>query len=140
MRTRRRRTRRSFAAAVLATLLVGTSGPAAALAVPADSAYPRPVPETQGPTPSKPGDTPAEFGKDVVVPVAKSGDTPADFPGASRAPEPVPGPTTIEVVRPERTIVRDTDPILPIALAGLALLVAFGAAGAALRPHFGRTA
>ena len=151
MRTHRRRNRRRVAAAVLAALAVTTTGPAAALAVPADVAYPRPVPETSGPTPSdatqpgvKAGDTPAEFGKPVFVPAAKAGDTPSDYPGASRAPEYVPGPTTIEVVRPERTIVRDTDPILPIALAGLALLVAFGAAGAALRrtrsPQLGRTA
>ena len=80
------------------------------------------------------GDTPAEFGKTraVVVPAAaKVGDTPRDFPGASRAPEYNP-PTTIAVVRPERTIVRDTDPALPIILGGLALLVALGTAGAAV--------
>ena len=58
---------------------------------------------------------------------AKVGDTPADFPGASGAPD-VP-PTTIEVVRPERTIVRDVDEALPIALSGAALLsVLMGAA------------
>ena len=52
---------------------------------------------------------------------AKVGDTPADFPGASGAPD-VP-PTTIEVVRPERTVVRDVDEALPIALSGAALLI-----------------
>ena len=52
---------------------------------------------------------------------AKVGDTPADFPGASGAPD-VP-PTTIEVVRPERAIVRDVDEALPIALSGAALLI-----------------
>ena len=52
---------------------------------------------------------------------AAVGDTPADFPGASGAPD-VP-PTTIEVVRPERTIVRDVDEALPIALSGAALLI-----------------
>jgi hypothetical protein len=41
-------------------------------------------------------------------------------------------PRTIQVVRPERTIVRDTDPVLPIALSGTALLVALGLAGTAL--------
>ena len=51
----------------------------------------------------------------------KVGDTPADFPGASGAPD-VP-PTTIEVVRPERTVVRDVDEALPIALSGAALLI-----------------
>ena len=34
-----------------------------------------------------------------------------------------PTPTTIEVVRPERTIVRDVDQALPIALAGSALVL-----------------
>jgi hypothetical protein len=52
---------------------------------------------------------------------ASVGDTPADFPGASGAPD-VP-PTTIEVVRPERTVVRDVDEVLPIALSGAALLI-----------------
>jgi hypothetical protein len=52
---------------------------------------------------------------------AKVGDTPADFPGARGAPD-VP-PTTIEVVRPERTVVRDVDEALPIALSGAALLI-----------------
>ena len=74
---------------------------------------------------------------------AKVGDTPRDFPGASRAPEYNP-PTTIAVVRPERTIVRDTDPVLPIILGGLALLVALGTAGAAVHhsrhPNLSRTA
>ena len=52
---------------------------------------------------------------------AKVGDTPADFPGASGAPDAP--PTTIEVVRPERTVVRDVDEALPIALSGAALLI-----------------
>ena len=52
---------------------------------------------------------------------ARIGDTPADFPGASGAPD-VP-PTTIQVVRPETTVVRDVDEVLPIALSGAALLI-----------------
>jgi hypothetical protein len=52
----------------------------------------------------------------------KVGDTPADFPGASRAPD-VTSPT-IEVVRPERTIVREADQVLPIVLSSAALLIA----------------
>ena len=52
---------------------------------------------------------------------AKVGDTPADFPGASRAPDVA--PPTIQVVRPERTIVRDVNEVLPIALSGAALLI-----------------
>ena len=51
----------------------------------------------------------------------RGGDSPVDHPGASRA-QPV--PTTVEVVQPERTIVRDVDEALPIVLAGTALLLA----------------
>jgi hypothetical protein len=67
---------------------------------------------------------------DVSAPVApaKIGDTPVDFPGASRAPQLEP-PTTIEVVRPERTVIRDTNEELPIALASLAVLIALGGTG-----------
>jgi len=50
----------------------------------------------------------------------RGGDSPVDHPGASRAQ---PAPTTVEVVRPERTIVRDVDQALPIALAGSALVL-----------------
>jgi len=75
---------------------------------------------------AKVGDTPADFpgasrAPSVALKAAKVGDTPADFPGASGAPD-VPL-TTIEVVRPERTIVRDVDEALPIALSGAALLI-----------------
>jgi hypothetical protein len=52
---------------------------------------------------------------------ARVGDTPADFPGASGAPDVA--PPTIQVVRPERTVVRDVDEVLPIALSGAALLI-----------------
>jgi hypothetical protein len=62
------------------------------------------------------------------VPQGKIGDTPADFPGASRAPQYQP-PTTIEVVRPERTIIHDGDEELPIAVASLAVLIALGGTG-----------
>jgi hypothetical protein len=134
MRSHRRIRSRRFAAAVLASLVAAVGGPAAALAVPADTQYPRPVPETTHPTPSdfagKLGDTPAEFDQ-IAAPVAKVGDTPADYPGASRAAKYDP-PRTITVVRPERTIVRDADTLLPTLLASLALLVALGIAGTAL--------
>jgi hypothetical protein len=126
--------RRRYVAAVLASLAAAVGGPAAALAAPQ---YPRPVPPTSGVTPSdfvKPlpriGDTPAEFGQ-PVAPAPKVGDTPADFPGASRAARST-QPSTITVVRPERTVVRDTDPVLPMILASLALLVALGIAGTGL--------
>ncbi len=136
MRTRRRRIRsRAYAASVLAALAAAIAGPTAALAVPADTQYPRPVPQTQHLTPShfasKVGDTPADFGHPVAVGLAaKVGDTPSDFPGASQA-QATP-PTAITVVRPERTIVRGSDSVLPLILASLALLVALGIAGTAL--------
>jgi hypothetical protein len=136
VKTRRRTHRRRIVAAVLAALVVPVV-PAAAPAVPADTQYPRPVAQTSGPTPSdstkpaaKVGDTPAEFGQ-PVAPAPKVGDTKSDSPGASRAPQ-YDAPRTIQVVRPERTIVRDTDPVLPIALSGAALLLALGLAGTAL--------
>jgi hypothetical protein len=138
VRNRRRTHRRRIAAAVLAALVVPVvSGPGSALAVPAELQYPRPVPETSALTPSdatkpapKAGDTPSEFGQ-PIAPAPKVGDTKSDSPGASRAPQ-YDAPRTIQVVRPERTIVRDTDEVLPIALSGLALLVALGLAGTAL--------
>jgi hypothetical protein len=58
----------------------------------------------------------------------RGGDNPADHPGMSRAPQ-YDGPTTIEVVQPERTIVRDVDEALPIALAGSALLLVLATRG-----------
>ena len=132
MRTHRRIHRRRIVAAVVATMIVGA--PASALAVPADAQYPRPVPATASPTPSdfvqKVGDTPADFAQ-PVAPVQTVADTKFDSPGASRAPQYDP-PRTIQVVRPERTIVRDTNEVLPIALSGAALLVALGLAGTAL--------
>jgi hypothetical protein len=138
MRTRRRIHRRRIAAAVLAAMVVPVAGAPAALALPADTQYPRPVSVTSSPTRSdatatvapKIGDTPSEFGQ-PVAPAPKVGDTKVDSPGASRAPEFEPT-RTITVVRPERTIVRDTDEVLPIALSGAALLVALGLAGTAL--------
>lgn len=57
------------------------------------------------------------------------GDAPVDHPGASRAQ---PAPTTVEVVRPERTIVRDVDEALPIALSATALLLVLAMFGITL--------
>ena len=76
---------------------------------------------------SKVGDTPADFPGASRAPgvglnaATKVGDTPADFPGASRAPDVA--PPTIQVVRPERTVVRDVNEVLPLALSGAALLI-----------------
>jgi len=89
--------------------------------------------EDPGPSPSannaaaRVGDTPADFpGASGAPAVAlssatKVGDTPADFPGATGAPDVA--PPTIQVVRPERTVVRDVNEVLPIALSGAALLI-----------------
>ena len=124
MSTRRRTHRRRIVALVVAAV-VGV--PAPALAVPADTMYPRPVPESIAP---KIGDTPSDFAHSVVA-APQPGDTKFDSPGASRAPQYEPA-RTVTVVRPERTIVRDADQVLPIALSGAALLVALGLAGTAL--------
>ena len=118
MRTHRRTLRRRVVAAVLAAVVVPIVGaPAGALAVPAELQYPRPVPATTPPTPS-------DFAQ-------KIGDTKFDSPGANRAPRYDPT-HTIQIVRPERTVVRDADRVLPIALSGAALLLALGLAGTAL--------
>ena len=53
----------------------------------------------------------------------RGGDTKTDAPGIG---EPPAVPTTIEVVRPERTIVRDVDEVLPLVLSGTALLLVLG--------------
>ena len=142
MRTRRRTHRRRIAAAVMAALVVPVAGPVAALAVPADAHHPRPVTDWSGPSPSdaaqlKVGDTEVDspgFGpspSDAAQLAPKVGDTKVDSPGASRAPQ-YDQPRSIQIVRPERTIVRDTDAVLPIALSGAALLVALGLAGTQL--------
>jgi hypothetical protein len=73
------------------------------------------------------GDTPADFAK-PVTPAPKIGDTPADFAGASRSPQYQP-PATIQVVHPERTVVRDVDQVLPLVLSGAALLLALFGVG-----------
>jgi len=73
----------------------------------------------------------AESTAESTLPPAdfRGGDSPVDHPGASRAQ---PTPTTIEVVRPERTIVRDVDQALPIALAGSALVLVLAMIGITL--------
>jgi hypothetical protein len=80
------------------------------------------------------GDTPADFARSLAVTAAsgsRAGDTPADFPGASRAAQ-FEAPRTIQVVRPERTVVRAVDETLPIVLSGAALFLALGGVGIAL--------
>jgi len=58
----------------------------------------------------------------------RGGDHPADHPGMSRAPQ-HDTPTTIEVIRPERTIVRDVDEALPLILSGTAPLLVLSGIG-----------
>ena len=58
------------------------------------------------------------------------GDTPVDHSGASRAP--TAAPTTVEVVRPERTIAREVDEALPLILSSTALLLLLAGAGITL--------
>ena len=72
-------------------------------------------------TVKKPTFPPADF---------RGGDNPVDHPGASRAPSAT--PTTIEVVRPERTIVRDVDEALPLILSSTALLLVLAGFGIVL--------
>jgi hypothetical protein len=131
MRSHRQAVRRLRRLALGLTALAVVA-PGSALAQPARDAPP-------APPPAKIGDTPADFASGArytalaehyasTSSAKKAGDTPADFPGASRTPE-FQAPTTIEVVRPERTVIRDVDEELPIVLGGAALLVALGGTG-----------
>jgi hypothetical protein len=106
------RRRRIVAAGLAGLVAAAISAPGSALAVPSI------------------GDAPAEFGH-VTVLAPAVGDTKSDSPGARRAPQ-YEVPRTLQVLRPERTIVRDANPVLPVALSGVALLVALGLAGTAL--------
>jgi hypothetical protein len=70
-------------------------------------------------------------GKSTFPPAGfRGGDTPVDHPGASRAPSAA--PITIDVVRPERTIVRDVDEVLPLILSSTALLLMLAGFGIVL--------
>jgi hypothetical protein len=119
MKSHRRITRR-LAIGLVAIGALMPVGAASALADPGSST-------SANNAAAKVGDTPADFPGASRAPgvalsaVTKVGDTPADFPGASRAPDIA--PPTIQVVRPERTIVRDVNEVLPIVLSGAALLI-----------------
>ncbi|HKE80726.1 MAG TPA: hypothetical protein VKB54_15510 [Solirubrobacteraceae bacterium] len=110
----------------IALAVTAALAPAGAVAAPADSVSAKWQSYDEQIAALTPEELAAAFGTDV--PTAKVGDTPADFPGASRAPE-YNGPSTVAIVRPERTTVRDVDHALPIVLAGLALLIAVGGTG-----------
>jgi hypothetical protein len=73
-------------------------------------------------------DAAVQAGAKVAYPPAgfRGGDSPVDHPGASRAP------VTIDVVRPERTIVRDVDEVVPLILSSTALLLVLAGFGIVL--------
>lgn len=122
---------------------------AACVAVPASASAapimsPAPISDAAQPRSTDRSDA-AQSGWDVVRPAVRAkvgfppadfrgGDTPADFAGASRATDAA--PTTIEVVRPERTIVRDVDEVLPLIMSGAALLLVL--AGLATTLYYAR--
>lgn len=114
MTSHRRRRRR------IRALILGLAA-CAALAAPAGA---EPGSDYPQPSSAKIGDTPADFAQ-PVAPAPKAGDTPVDDPGASRAPE-YTAPTTIQVLRPVHTIVRDVDQVLPVVLSSAALLIVLG--------------
>jgi hypothetical protein len=60
----------------------------------------------------------------IAIPVSASAQTlpPTFRSDAAQSPGTQPEPTTVEVVEPARTIVRDVDEVLPIVLSGTALL------------------
>jgi hypothetical protein len=113
MRSHRRHRRRRVAALALAACAL-LAAPAAAM----------PIADHQQQAGAKIGDTPADSPR-AAAPAAGSGDTPADHPGASRAAA-FEAPARIQVVRPERTIVRDGNDALPVVLSSTALLIAIG--------------
>jgi hypothetical protein len=124
-RRHRRRIRRSAVALACCALIAPSAASAGKIGdTPADFGQPVVAPA------AKIGDTPAEFGR-PVPPAPKGGDTPSDFPGASRAPQYEPT-HTVSIVRPERTVVRDVDELLPILLSSGALLLALAGVGIVL--------
>jgi hypothetical protein len=106
---------------IIALASVAALAPATATARPADPATAKWQTYEAQISQLSPVQLAAAFG--TAVSTAKVGDTPADFPGARRAPK-YNGPASISVVRPERTIVRDVDEVLPIVLSSTALLIA----------------
>jgi len=131
--------RRVVLIAIAAALCLALAGSGSALAASSGDTkadYPGTAPA------AKVGDTPADYAQ-PTPPATKIGDTPVDGPGASRAPHYEP-PTIITVDRPERTIVRDADVLLPMMLAGAAFLIALAGLATALvrtgvRPSLGRS-
>jgi hypothetical protein len=126
---RRRRTRRLRRLA-LGLITIALLVPAGAIAVPTDNSGAQARQDqayVRGVASLTPEEIAAAYGLGTPSP-PKVGDTPADFPGASRAPE-YETPTTTQVIRPERTIVREANQALPVALSSLALFIAIAMAG-----------
>ena len=110
-------TRRALAAIVAA----------ACLAIPAAaSAMPYSPPSTTRSDAAQSGDAGNRAPHDPIV-----GDDIMSHPGMPEFPDYDP-PTTIEVVRPERTIVRDVDQALPLILSSTALLLVLTGLGVTL--------
>jgi hypothetical protein len=120
-RRRRSRLRRLALGLTTIALLV----PAGATAVPTDNSGAQTREDQayiRGVASLTPEQIAAAYGTEID-PQPKVGDTPSDSPGASRAPE-YQAPTAPEVIRPERTIVHEASNAVPLALSGLALLIA----------------
>ena len=100
---------------------------ATCLAVPAAAQADYTLPDTfRTDTAQSGGDAGNRAPHDVIV-----GDDIMSHPGMPGMPKYDP-PTRIEVVRPERTIVRDVDESLPLILSSAALLLALAGAGVAV--------
>jgi hypothetical protein len=84
----------------------------------------------ENPDGSKIGDTPADYpGTGAMAETPKVGDTPADFPGTQGSPDVLVAPIAV----PGHTIVREANDVLPLILAGAALLIALATAAFTLR-------
>ena len=125
MHSHRRRIHRRLRATALGLAACALLIPAVASALPTDDATGRAY-DNKIATLS-PSELSAAWG--VAADGSKLGDTPADFPGTSGAPEVLVAPVTV----PGHTIVREVDDVLPLILAGVALLIALATAAYTLR-------
>ena len=123
MSSHRRMTRR-LRRLVLGLIVIAALVPAGAAAVPTDNSGAQTWEDQayiNGVTSLTPEQIAAAYGT-AIDPQSKVGGTPADRPDAT-------GAAPAEVVRPERTIVREVSAALPIALAGLALIISLAMTG-----------
>jgi hypothetical protein len=109
--------------------VVATIVAASCMAVPASAAADSPPPTFRSDAAQSGGDrSQSEVIAKSTRPHGGDGDAPYDHPGMSRASQ-YDAPTTIEVVRPERTIVRDVDEALPLIMSSTALLLVLAGFG-----------